>query len=148
MGASQNLTVFPGYDVALKTGTSNNYTDAWAMGYTPSLVVGVWAGNNNDVPMQKAGSSILAAVPMWNAFMAQALPEVPNMTFIQPQPTTSTKPALTGQYVINGQVHDILYYVDKSDPNGPSPTNPAVDPEYNNWETGVQNWARANNYNN
>lgn len=41
MGASQNLTVFPGYDVALKTGTSNNYTDAWAMGYTPSLVVGV-----------------------------------------------------------------------------------------------------------
>jgi membrane peptidoglycan carboxypeptidase len=146
MGASQNLTVFPGYDVALKTGTSNNYTDAWAMGYTPSLVVGVWAGNNNDTPMQKAGSSILAAVPMWNAFMAQALPEVPNTTFTQPNPTTATKPVLTGQYVIDGQVHDILYYVDKSDPTGPDPTNPAIDPEYNNWETGVENWARANGY--
>jgi len=146
MGGSQGLTVFPGYDVALKTGTSNNYTDAWSMGYTPSIVVGVWAGNNNDAPMQKAGSSILAAVPMWNAFMTQALPEVPNTTFIQPQPTTSTKPVLTGQYVINGQVHDILYYVDKSDPTGPDPTNPAVDPQYNNWETGVENWARANGY--
>jgi hypothetical protein len=71
---------------------------------------------------------------------------VPNTTFIQPNPTTSTKPTLSGQYVINGQVHDILYYVDKSDPNGPDPTNPAIDPQYNNWETGVDNWALANGY--
>lgn len=146
MGASQGLTVFPGYDVALKTGTSNNYTDAWAMGYTPSLVVGVWAGNNDNAPMQKAGSSILAAVPMWNAFMTQALPEVPNTTFVQPNPTTSTKPVFNGQYIIDGQVHDILYYVDKSDPNGPDPTDPSTDPQYNNWEAGVENWARANGY--
>lgn len=146
MGASQNLTVFPGYDVALKTGTSNDYKDAWAMGYTPSLVVGVWAGNNNDTAMQRAGSSILAAVPMWNAFMVQALPEVPNTTFTQPNPTNATKPTLAGQYVINGQVHDILYYVDKSNPTGPDPTNPETDPQYNKWEIGVENWARANGY--
>jgi penicillin-binding protein 1C len=146
MGASQNLTVFPGYDVALKTGTSNDYRDAWAMGYTPSLVVGVWAGNNNDTPMQRAGSSILAAVPMWSAFMTQALPEVPNTTFVPPNATNATKPVLTGQYVINGQIHAILYYVDKNDPTGPDPTDPAADPQYNSWETGVESWARANNY--
>lgn len=146
MGASQGLTVFPGYDVALKTGTSNNYTDAWAMGYTPSLVVGVWAGNNDNAPMQKAGSSILAAVPMWNTFMTQALPEVPNTTFTPPAPVSSTKPTFNGQYVINGQVHSILYYVDKNDPTGPAPANPSTDPEYNNWETGVDNWAQANGY--
>lgn len=146
MGASQGLTVFPGYDVALKTGTSNNYTDAWAMGYTPSLVVGVWAGNNNNAPMQKAGSSILAAVPMWNAFMTQALPEVPNTTFTQPNPVTPDKPILAGQFNINGQVHTILYYVDKNDPTGPDPSDPAMDPQYNNWEIGVENWARANGY--
>jgi membrane peptidoglycan carboxypeptidase len=140
MGASQNLTVFPGYDVALKTGTSNDYRDAWAMGYTPSLAVGVWAGNNDDTPMQKAGSSILAAVPMWSAFMNQALPEVPNTTFIQPDPVNETKPILAGQYIINGQIHSILYYVNKNDPTGPDPTNPAIDPQYNNWETAVQNW--------
>jgi len=146
MGGSQNLTVFPGYDVALKTGTSNDYKDAWAMGYTPSLVVGVWAGNNNDTAMQKAGSSILAAVPMWSAFMTQALPEVPNTTFIQPNPVTGAKPVFNGQSVINGQMHDILYYVDKSDPTGSDPTNPAMDPQYENWEIGVENWARANGY--
>jgi membrane peptidoglycan carboxypeptidase len=146
MGSSQNLTVFPGYDVALKTGTSNDYRDAWAMGYTPSLVVGVWAGNNNDTPMQRSGSSILAAVPMWSAFMNQALPEVPNTTFIQPDPVNETKPILAGQYIIDGQIHSILYYVNKNDPTGSSPINPAADPQYNNWETATQNWVANHPY--
>jgi len=148
MGGSQNLTIFPGYDVALKTGTSNDYRDAWAMGYTPSLVVGVWAGNNNNAAMQKSGSSILAAVPMWSAFMTQALPEVPNTTFTQPNPVSETKPVLAGQSVVNGQMHDILYYVDKNNPTGADPTNPATDPQYTKWEIGVENWARANGYGN
>jgi len=141
--SSQNLTVFPGYDVALKTGTSNDYRDAWAMGYTPSLVVGVWAGNNNNTPMQKNGSSILAAVPMWSAFMSQALPLVPNETFTQPDPTTPANPALGGSYRdANGQPHAILYFIDKNNPTGPAPANPANDPQYHNWETGVQNYYR------
>ena len=145
MGASQNLTVFPGYDVALKTGTSNDYKDAWSMGYTPSLVVGVWAGNNNDVAMQRAGSSILAAVPMWNAFMTQALPEVPNTTFTQPDPSNATKPILVGNYLNGGQIHSELYYINKNDPTGPNPVNPQNDPQYNNWESAVQIWASKNN---
>jgi len=78
--------------------------------------------------------------------MTQALPEVPNTTFTPPGPTDATKPILNGQYVINGQVHDILYYVDKSDPTGPDPSSPATDSQYNNWEIGVENWARANGY--
>jgi membrane carboxypeptidase/penicillin-binding protein PbpC len=139
--SSLNETVFPGYDVALKTGTSNDYRDAWAMGYTPSLVVGVWAGNNNNSPMQKSGSSILAAVPMWSAFMTQALPLVPNTTFTQPDPVTPANPALGGSYRdANGQPHTILYFINKNNPTGPAPTNPAGDPQYYNWETGVQNY--------
>ena len=139
--ASQNETVFPGYDVALKTGTSNDYRDAWAMGYTPSLVVGVWAGNNNNTPMHRQGSSILAAVPMWSEFMQAALPQVPNETFPQPNPITPTNPALGGKYLdANGNPHCILYFVNKNDPTGPSPIDPASDPQFNNWEIGVQNW--------
>jgi penicillin-binding protein 1C len=144
MGASQGLTVFPGYDVALKTGTSNDYRDAWAMGYTPSLVVGVWAGNNNNAPMQRSGSSILAAVPMWSAFMTQALPETTSTTFVQPNPIPPTKPVLDGNYLINNQVHTILYYVDKSNPTGPDPADPTSDPQFHDWEIGVQNWWAAN----
>lgn len=142
--ASQGLTVFPGYDVALKTGTSNDYRDAWAMGYTPSLVVGVWAGNNDNTAMQKNGSSILAAVPMWNAFMKQALPLVPNETFTHPDPTTPSKPILAGDYTYGNAIHSILYYVDKNNPTGPPPTNPSADPQFKNWETATLAWAMRN----
>jgi penicillin-binding protein 1C len=142
---SLNLTEFPGYDVALKTGTSNDYRDAWSMGYTPDLVVGVWAGNNDNTPMQKNGSSILAAVPIWHAFMVQALAQYPEDAFPAPATVTPpTKPILAGDYTANNQIHTILYYIDKSDPTGPAPANPAADPQFNHWETGVINWAREN----
>ncbi|HVM77319.1 MAG TPA: transglycosylase domain-containing protein [Candidatus Paceibacterota bacterium] len=142
--ASQNLTVFPGYDVALKTGTSNDYRDAWAMGYTPSLVVGVWAGNNDNTPMKRQGSSILAAVPMWSDFLNKVLPLVPNSTFIPPDPPSEPKPILAGQYLIDGQIHSTLYYISKDNPAGPVPSNPNIDPQYKDWEAGVQNWVSYN----
>ncbi len=141
---SMNLTTFPGYDVALKTGTSNDYRDAWALGYTPSLVVGVWAGNDDNTPLQKNGSSILAAVPTWHAFMQQALQEVPNTTFTKPDPVNPTKPILAGDYLYNNQLHTILYYVDKNDPTGPAPSNPNADPQFYNWETALLTWASKN----
>jgi penicillin-binding protein 1A len=114
------------------------------MGYTPSLMVGVWAGNNNNKPMQRNGSSILAAVPMWHEFMAQALLQYQPEVFPQPQPITPTKPILNGDYTNNNQIHTILYYIDKSDPTGPVPQNPSQDPQFNNWETGVLNWSSNN----
>ena len=44
---------FPGYDVAVKTGTTDDTRDAWVIGYTPSIALGVWAGNNDNTPMVK-----------------------------------------------------------------------------------------------
>ncbi len=141
---SLGLTVFPGHDVALKTGTSNDYRDAWAMGYTPSLVVGVWAGNNNNSPMQKNGSSILAAVPIWSSFMAQALQNASSESFIAPDPVNPSKPILAGNYLIDNQVHSELYYIDKNNPTGADPINPWLDPQFQNWETGLQAWIKRN----
>ncbi len=143
--ASFNLTVFPGRDVALKTGTTNDYRDAWAFGYTPSLVVGVWAGNSDNTPMERQGTSILAAVPIWSDFLNKVLPAYPREFFTPPDPLLqSDKPMLNGRYVNNSQIHSILYYADKDNPTGPSPTNPANDPQFLNWEAGVVNWASQN----
>ncbi len=58
---------------AAKTGTTQDYADGWTVGYTPSLVAGVWAGNNdfnNKMKMGAAGAAV--AAPIWNEFMAQA----------------------------------------------------------------------------
>jgi len=142
--SSLGLTVFPGYDVAMKTGTSNDYRDAWTMGYTPSLAVGVWAGNNDNTPMHRQGSSILAAVPIWSSFMKEALLAQPPQAFIKPDPLPASRPVFSGQYVQDGQAHSILYYVDKDDPTGPPPTNPYDDPQFERWETAVRAWTAAN----
>ena len=137
---SLNLTVFPDREVALKTGTTNNYKDAWTIGYTPSLVVGVWAGNNNNKPMQKQAGSILAAVPIWHDFMSQAIENQTPEFFNKPENISQSKPMLNGQYTINGEVHDILYYIDKNNPLGLQPSNPESDSQFMNWELPVKSW--------
>lgn len=138
-----SLTVFQGYDVALKTGTSNDYRDAWALGYTPFLVVGVWAGNNDNTPMKKHGSSILAAVPIWHNFMKEALKHYLPETFNRPDPIVVENPILSGNYPSN-QIHTILYYIDRNNPTGSPPSNPSLDPQFNNWEAAVLSWAEQN----
>lgn len=143
---------FPDHQIAVKTGTSNDYRDAWTVGYTPSLVVGVWSGNNNNKPMVKKGSSILAAVPIWKEFMKEALKKVPAEVFNKPDQIFVQKPVLNGNYIVNykssdlvyPQIHEILFYVDKSNPLGPEPTNPEGDIQFVNWEKPVIDWATKN----
>ncbi len=139
--SSLSLTIFPGYDVALKTGTTNDYRDAWAMGYAPGLVVGVWAGNNDNTPMQRRGSSILAAVPIWHDFMAEALKKVSPESFTNPDPLPAPKAVLAGS-LPDGQPHDILYYVNRTNPAGPAPSVFGADSQFDNWETAVAAWAQ------
>ncbi|MDO8430003.1 MAG: transglycosylase domain-containing protein [bacterium] len=147
--SSLPLTIFPGHQVALKTGTTNDYRDAWAIGYTPDLVVGVWSGNNNNSSMQRQGSSILAAVPIWSAFTKEALKNRPLISFNKPDPIITKKPVLNGDYITNYKigdhiypnVHSILYYVNKNDPRGPAPKQPGDDSQFENWEEPVLRWA-------
>ena len=57
---------------AVKTGTSQDYRDSWTIGYTPSLAIGVWVGNNDNKPMNKVAGS-LGAAPIWRAMMEKFL---------------------------------------------------------------------------
>jgi 1A family penicillin-binding protein len=150
-GPHSALTI-PGHEIAAKTGTTNDFRDAWTIGYTPSLVAGVWVGNNDNSPMNVGGSSILAASPIWNAFMTQALADADQELFTRPESVPTSKQVLTGSYVVSfsigsstyPQVHDILFYVDKSNPRGPLPSRPEDDPQFANWELPVLSWARNN----
>jgi len=75
---------FPNYQVAAKTGTTNNYKDAWTIGYTPSIVAGIWVGNNDNTSMAKKPSVTLAG-PIWHEFMLKALEKLPQESFIEPK---------------------------------------------------------------
>jgi len=163
---------FDKFDVAVKTGTTNDYRDAWIIGYTPSIVVGTWAGNNDNSPMEKKVAGFIVA-PMWNAFMQDVLKERPVEYFTDPTKIKDDiKPILRGywqggeQYFIDSisgkltteytpketikemivtNIHNILYWVDKKDPLGEKPKNPELDPQFNLWEYPVREWVKQNN---
>lgn len=162
---------FPNNSVAVKTGTTNDYRDAWIIGYTPSFALGAWVGNNDNTPMEKKVAGFIVA-PMWHEVMEAALQKYPSESFEKPEPVRSDiKPILRGiwmgnaSYIIDktsGQLatdltpqelrvekfipnaHSILYWVDKNDPLGPTPENPAKDPQFLNWETPVRQWVDNN----
>lgn len=78
-----SLTLSGGRPAAVKTGTTENYRDAWTVGYTPSLAVGVWIGNNDNSAMSSvAGSS--GSGPIWKQFMQQVLAGTDYEEFVQP----------------------------------------------------------------
>lgn len=62
-----------GKNVAAKTGTTQDFRDAWTLGYTPSLAVGIWVGNNDNHPMYPGSYGAKVAGPIFNDFMTFAL---------------------------------------------------------------------------
>lgn len=154
-----------GRDVAVKTGTTNDYHDAWVVGYTPNISVAAWAGNNDNRPMDKKSASQIVS-PMWRQFMNVVLDKIENKSFKAPdQPNLDVKPIINGFWkgeetevteddngnkqidVVGGGggIHSILYWVDKSNPLGDSPSNPYSDSQYELWEKPVRDWVRRQN---
>ncbi len=82
-GASLNVTGTDGRTktVAVKTGTTDDSRDAWTIGYTPEIAVGVWVGNNDNEIMANGGAGM--AGPIWRNMMGQAIGSS-NPTFVQP----------------------------------------------------------------
>lgn len=73
-----------GHFLAGKTGTTNENTDAWFIGYSPDLVAGVWIGFDTPRPLGDRQSAAAVALPIWSAFMGRVLPFFPNRDFPVP----------------------------------------------------------------
>jgi len=158
--------------VAAKTGTTNDFRDAWTIGYTPSLVAGVWVGNTDNTKMKAGADGSVVAAPIWNEFMKRSLTGTPVEVFKELEDDKTGKAAIDGELEYSKKIiidketglpatsntleenkvevevynhHSILYYVDKNDPLGPEPEDPSLDPQFNNWESAVIRWAEENN---
>ncbi|MFH1769551.1 MAG: transglycosylase domain-containing protein [Parcubacteria group bacterium] len=129
-----------GRQVAAKTGTTQENRDGWTVGYTPTLVAGVWGGNNDNSRMYGTATGAGVSAPAWKTFMIGALSGAPNVSFPKPDPIVVNKTMLNGVY--NGPlgIHSILFYVDADNPQGSMPPNPYKDPQFTNWESAVQLW--------
>lgn len=67
-----------------KTGTTNEYNDAWFMGFTPHVVTGVWVGFDNHRALGKGETGAKAALPIWLDFMKEASKGYPSEDFLVP----------------------------------------------------------------
>ncbi len=166
-GRGGPLTV-PGHTVAVKTGTTSEYRDAWTIGYTPSIVAAVWVGNNNYSPMKSGSAGAMAAAPIWNAFMTKILTNTTDEAFELPSDIqTITVDAITGQKPTSGtrrtrqdiaapwqvpresiqlasyKVFDCHGSVKESKNIPVAHSEKPDDPK---WEKPVLDWARANGY--
>jgi membrane peptidoglycan carboxypeptidase len=82
-----SLLTLRGRTVAVKTGTSDSFADAWTVGFTPHLATAVWGGNPDwRRKMTKNSDSYFIAAPMWNQFMQNALDAMgmPNEWYPEP----------------------------------------------------------------
>lgn len=82
---------FKNEQVAAKTGTTQNFRDAWTIGYTPKIAIGVWTGNNDNTPMREGADGIFVAAPLWREAMDYALTRFPETGFTAYTPTENTR---------------------------------------------------------
>ncbi len=166
-----NSLKFENLDIAAKTGTTQEFKDAWVVGYTTNVAVSLWVGNNNNKSMKNGAAGSIVAGPIFNNFMTALSEKLVFGNFEKPKKTIREKEILNGGYVnkttvkidkISGKlatdltpknliiektynnVHNLLYYIDKNNILGPRPKNPENDPQYKNWEDGLINWVIKN----
>lgn len=113
-----------GIPAAAKTGTTQEYRDGWTIGYTPSLAVGVWTGNNDNTPINKEPGAVIAA-PIWNKFITNAYAkkqelkttDKPNNYFDLPEQETGftlPDPIITNKDILNGNyINELMVKIDK-----------------------------------
>jgi len=78
-------------DLAGKTGTTNDQRDAWFSGFNRNVVTIAWVGFDNPRPLGSRETGAIAALPMWNAYMAHALKGMPETTLQQPAHIVSVR---------------------------------------------------------
>lgn len=124
-----NKMYFPGRDVAVKTGTTNDFKDGWVVGYTTDIVVGAWIGKNDNTPIGEVTAS-LSVVPMWNQIMTYMMNKKEPGTLVKDY---TQNPAADGPNCDgSGNAYDIISTAVKLGGFGIS----ANDPQISRWFNG------------
>ncbi|MCD6226075.1 PBP1A family penicillin-binding protein [bacterium] len=117
-----NSLVIPGYKVAVKTGTTNDRRDNWTIGWTPSVLVGVWVGNNDNSPMKYLASGISGAAPIWRRIIMEALKNRPKKDFVVPPNVVRAEvDAVSGYRAHDGFPSRMEYFIKGTEPTGEDP---------------------------
>jgi len=117
-----SLLNIPGRDVAVKTGTTNDKRDNWAVGGTPQVVVGAWVGNNDNSPMGAVASGVSGASPIWRKILLEALEGKPNKDFEVPDGVVQIEvDSVSGYRAHDGFGSRTEYFANGTEPDGDDP---------------------------
>jgi len=94
------------YDLAGKTGTTNDFTDAWFIGFSPSVTCGVWVGFDDHHPLGKGEEGSHVALPIWADFMTQVLKDKPIRRF--PDSPLLTNPNQVQQILASAGTNNVV----------------------------------------
>lgn len=110
-----------GKTVAVKTGTTDDKRDNWTIGWTPSVLVAAWVGNNDNSPMGSIASGVTGAAPIWRRIILEALKGKPNEDFEKPDNVIAlTIDSLGGGSPVDGQQTRSEYFIKGTEPQGQS----------------------------
>lgn len=151
-GANSFLRI-PGKTVSVKTGTTDEKRDNWCIGYTPSLVVGVWVGNNDRTPMNpRIASGTTGASTIWHKLMRLALKDKDDEQFAVPGNVEAVQvDAFSGGHPVDGQPTRTEYFIKGTQPTTRSPilqreffvfseNDPVSTDGKNRWQEGIDAW--------
>ncbi|MBI2611347.1 penicillin-binding protein [Candidatus Gottesmanbacteria bacterium] len=112
-----------GRTVSVKTGTTDENKDNWAIGYTGDAVVGVWVGNNDNSSMNsRLVSGVTGAAPIWRRVMGEALKDKPNWELSVPGNVTQVEiDAFAGGLPRDGMPKRMEYFIKGTEPTSVSP---------------------------
>jgi 1A family penicillin-binding protein len=119
-GVNSYLNV-SGYTIAVKTGTTDDKRDNWTIGWTPSVLVATWVGNNDNSQMGNVASGVTGAAPIWRRIILEALKGKKSEDFTKPDDVIAvTIDALGGGLPVDGQSTRSEYFIKGTEPQGPS----------------------------
>lgn len=159
-GAASALNI-TGKTVAVKTGTTDQKRDNWTIGYTPSFVVGVWVGNNDNSPMNPTiASGVTGASPIWNKIMTEVLKGKKDEAFVKPDGVVAVQiDSFGGGMPTSNRPTRSEYFVKGTEPTSESSvykkkddkiyynlreSDPVSTDGVNRWQEGIDKWIEAN----
>jgi penicillin-binding protein 1A len=108
-------------DIAGKTGTTNEFIDAWFAGYNPSLVGVAWVGFDQPKSLGRNQTGGLVALPIWSGYMAQALKSVPEMPRAVPEGVVTADTFELDPATLSGAKHIPEYFYSEFVPKDDAP---------------------------
>lgn len=154
---TNSLLRISGKTVAVKTGTTDEKRDNWTVGYTPSYVVGVWVGNNDNTPMNsRIASGVTGASPIWNKLMRHVIKDKSDEPFERPSDIIEMKvDVLGGGQEVAIQSARTEVFIKGTEPTAKSPiyqreylvfreSDPVSTDGKNRWQEAIDAWIKQN----